>query len=260
MTWTAYVPAQSESHIRRTLRDDGLLLAHSWAELEHLVDRRPNSRVLVDPLADGTANVEAILRLVRKFPSTPIVGCVTWSEKGFEAGAELAKYGLRPAILGFNEKLSDLVAKWSAAAVANGILNWAERSLALFPPTLRLATIDLFERPRRYSTGAELALAANISLAAVYRSFKEARLGTPKRMVVIAKMTHAYHYLRNSTLNIAAISSLVGFGRSRTFSDHTKCIFGCLPSRLRTEANTEEIVQELLDWLYRPHAPSEGNA
>jgi hypothetical protein len=38
-----------------------------------------------------------------------------------------------------------------------------------------MATIDLFERPRRYSTAAELAIAADISLAAVYRSFEPGR-------------------------------------------------------------------------------------
>jgi hypothetical protein len=176
MTWTAFVPPQSESQVRRTLRDDDILFAHSWADLENLVRQHPSTHVLADPTADGSTNVAGFLDLVRRFPSTPVLSCITWSAKGFEAGAELAKYGLKPSVLGFDRSpFNEAAAKWSATALARGILGWAERSLCLFPLPLRMATIDLFERPRRYSTAAELAIAADISLAAVYRSFEPGR-------------------------------------------------------------------------------------
>src|SRR3954471_15745023 len=102
MTWTAFVPPQSESQVRRTLRDDDILFAHSWADLENLVRQHPSTHVLADPTADGSTNVAGFLDLVRRFPSTPVLSCITWSAKGFEAGAELAKYGLKPSVLGFD--------------------------------------------------------------------------------------------------------------------------------------------------------------
>jgi AraC-like DNA-binding protein len=71
-------------------------------------------------------------------------------------------------------------------------------------------------------------------------------------MVVIAKMAHAYHYLRNSNLQVGIVSALVGFQRPRALADHTKSIFGCVPSRLRAQANAQEITHALLDWLYKP--------
>jgi len=252
MTWTAYVPPLVEAQIRATLKDDDVVLARSWSDLEGLVGRHPLTPVLIDPTADGTNNVAAVLKLVRLFPSTPVLSCVTWDGRGFKAGVELAQYGVKSTILNFKPPFRELADKLSAISLARGILAWAERSLTLFPPELRSATFDLFERPRCYSTAAELALAANISLAAMYREFEQAQLGTPKKLVVVAKMAHAYQCIRLSKLRIASISTLVGFSRPRGLSDYTKAIFGCRPSRLRTQSNAEEAGHALLDWLYKP--------
>jgi AraC-like DNA-binding protein len=173
---------------------------------------------------------------------------------GFEAGAELSRYGIRAVVLDGRVSLAALADYWIAMSLAGSVLGWAERSLALLPFRLRLVLIDLFERPRRYTTAAELSLAADLSLCAVYRSFDQARLGTPKKLVVVAKMLRAYHHLRNSDFSIAQVSAVVGFQRVRALVDHTKNIFACRPSRLRAEDDQQEVVTALLDWLYKPSA------
>jgi AraC-like DNA-binding protein len=78
------------------------------------------------------------------------------------------------------------------------------------------------------------------------------RLGTPKKLVVVAKMLRAYHHFKNSDLLFAQVSTLVGFSRVRAFVDHATHIFGCRPSNLRAEPDSQEIVRALLDWLYKP--------
>jgi AraC-like DNA-binding protein len=251
MTWTIFVPRHAESDFRRATEQSEIQVARSWSDLEQLVENTPTNRVVVDPTADGTTNVTAVLQLVRKFPRTPLVTCVTRSPKGLLAAAALGGYGLRATLLDSGVSLKQIAESQSVSDLARAILSWAERSLALLPDALRFTTVDLFERPCRYSSGSDLALASGLSLAGLYRHFEMARLGTPKKVVVVAKMVHAYHHLRNSKRDVQQISELVGL-RPRILAQYSRNIFGVLPTRLRVRVDSQEILHSLLDWLYRP--------
>jgi AraC-like DNA-binding protein len=252
LVWTAFVPSSSEPELRRNVGEDDISLARSWTDLDNLIHERPSTRLIVDPTADGKPNIRAVLDLTRKFPASPLVVCVALNPGGFEAGAELSRYGVRAVVLDRRVSLAELADRWVATSLAGSVLGWAERSLAMLPFRLRLTLIDLFERPRRYTTAADLGLGADLPLCAVYRSIDHARLGTPKKLVVVAKMLRAYHHFRNSDLLVAQVSTLVGFPRVRAFVDHATHIFGCRPSNLRAEPDSQEIVRALLDWLYKP--------
>lgn len=251
MTWTIFVPQHAESCLRSTTEQSAVQVARSWSELEQLVRSAPTNRVVVDPTADGTTNIAAIVELRRKFPQTPVFPCVTRSPKGLLAAAALGEYGLRATLLDSAVSLKQLAENRSACTLAGQILSWAERSLALLPDALRLTTVDLFERPYRYDSGSDLALACGLSLAGLYRHFEMARLGTPKKVVVVAKMVHAYHHLRHSKRGVQQISEILGL-RPRILAEYSRDIFGVLPTNLRGCINAQEIVQSLLDWLYKP--------
>jgi len=251
VNWAAFVPPQAEPHLRATMKQEAFTFAHSWREFEQLVNAS-KARIIVDPTADGTTNVAAIIELVRKFPQTPLVTCVTRTPKGLSAAAALAQYGLRASIIEPDLRLNELAENWSAGFLARQILCWAERSLALLPTSLRFVTLDLFERPHRYACGSDLALACRLSLAGLYRYLQPVRLGTPKKLVVVAKMAHAYHHLQNSKRSVSSISELVGFRRPRILGEYSKQIFGVLPSSVRGRPDTQDAIQSLLDWLYKP--------
>ena len=251
MTWTIFVPRNVECLLRRTTEQSAFQIARSWSELERLVKSAPTNRVVVDPTADGTTNIAAVVALLRKFPRTPVVACVTRTPKGLLAAAALGEYGLHPALLDSTVSLRHLADNSSACVLAKQILSWAERSLAKLPDALRFVTIDLFERPNRYASGSDLALACDFSLAGLYRYFETARLGTPKKLVIVAKMVHAYHHLRSSKRDIQHIGDLVGL-RPRILAEYSRDIFGVLPTRLRESTDAQEIVLSLLDWLYKP--------
>jgi len=76
----------------------------------------------------------------------------------------------------------------------------------------------------------------------------------PKKLVLVAKMLLAYHYLKDPGHTVAAVSKLVGFPQQRLLARHTRQVFGCLPSELRKTTNAQEIVKDVVEWFWQPSA------
>ena len=61
------------------------MIAQSWDEVDTIVREKPVTALILDPAADGVMNVEAVMRLLKQYPSLPIVAYVTLNASSFGA-------------------------------------------------------------------------------------------------------------------------------------------------------------------------------
>lgn len=147
--------------------------------------------------------------------------------------------------------LREAVLRVGSRRLSNEILRFMERSLITLAPTLLRAVIDLFSNAHRYRTAEDIALQAGVPLKTVYREFVRADLGTPKRMLVVAKVVRGYIALRDIAENFPALSTQLGYARSTDLAKQIREVLGCSPLQVRTDERADEVIRALLDWLYK---------
>ena len=140
----------------------------------------------------------------------------------------------------------------AADTVTSQFLGCLEAALGRFPFRLMLSVQDLFDRPGRYETALDFAYQCGVPLKTVYRWFEDGRIGTPKKLIVAAKVLRAYCYLRNHRCSTVLVSRNVGYGSPRRLTKHVYSIFGCSPRWLATQSSTTELFMGLFDWMYKP--------
>ena len=256
MILVAFLPQKAAESLRRFVAGEKLVLAQSWREVESLLRVYAASVLILDPAADGSMNVGSVIDLMRKFPATPTVAYVSMTGPNLKAVLELSRYGLSDAIVHSpNEptrQLSNVLNKASIQPNVSDVLGWMERSLAELPPSVTHAMQDLFERPHRYETAADIALQGGVSTKALYRTFQAVQLNSPRKFLVVAKLLRGYTLMRDSGVSARSAAARVGYTRPANFSRHCVGVFGLRPRALRNEPNREEVVRALLDWLCKP--------
>jgi len=254
MALGAFLPTSSAEHVRAAIRNEELLLARSWAELDGLIRRHSLNAALVDPAADGSTKIQEVVGLLRKYPSTLLVAYVPLSASTFKAVFELSTHGLSRVVVHSprQDELRKTIELISASGLTKEFLGAIEASLGRLKPVLLRAVLELFDRPHRFESAADISLQAQTGLRDTYRSFYSAKLGTPKKLVTIAKLLRGYAYLRHSQDTIQSVSDKLGYSDARIFKEHVSTVFGCSPSRLRTCERGNAVVMQLLEWFYKP--------
>jgi len=258
----AFLPVDSADHIRSIVRHGDFLLARSWNELQGLIPQQRLDAVLVDPAADGSMKPGEVLALLRKYPSAPLVAYVPLSAGSLKAVFELSRHGLSRAMLhpARQEKVRRIIEIVSANALISAFLGAIEPSLGKLRPAVLQTIQELFERPHRFESGADLALHAGVAVRELYRDFCLALLGTPKKLVVIAKLLRGYSYLRHSKASVQRVATKLGYSDKRVFTAHVGAVFGCSPIELRTCGDIDGAAMQLLDWFYKPSFLSQRSA
>jgi AraC-like DNA-binding protein len=132
------------------------------------------------------------------------------------------------------------------------VLRAMETRITRLPPELSRTVVDLFERPHRYDCGEDIARDARISVRSLYRAFERSGLGSPKKMLTVAKLARGYTYLVSSSTRLGRVSQRIRYSRPRLFSEAVGEVFGCSPCKLRKHSDSNEVVLQLLEWLYKP--------
>ncbi|HJP59350.1 MAG TPA: hypothetical protein VJ865_05110, partial [Gemmatimonadaceae bacterium] len=94
-----------------------------------------------------------------------------------------------------------------------------------------------------------LAMEAGVAIVSVYRNIELARLGSPKRLLVAAKVLRGFGYLRDPGYSVLDISIKLGYKTARIFSHHWVSVFGDKPARVRSRLSDEQAVAAVLEWL-----------
>lgn len=254
MSVAAFLPVRLLTHLRHVFADEAeLFVAGSWQELESFIRRKPVSVVVLDPAADGTMNVAAVAGLLKRYPSLPLIAYVTLHAPQFSAVAQLGRLGLKEVVLhrfddapeGFKER----VERAEGNALTHDVIEALRDRLGMLPRQLSLTIENLFEQPHRYSSALDLSMEAGLAVISVYRNIDGARLGSPKKLLIAAKVLRGFAYLRDPGYSVLDVSVKLGYKTARIFSQHWVSVFGQTPARMRTRLTDAAAVEKLLSWL-----------
>lgn len=257
MSVAAFLPPRLLTHVKHVFADEPeLLVASSWQELESFIRRKPVSAVILDPSADGIMNVSAVASLLKRYPSLPLIAYVTLHAPAFNAVAQLGRLGLEDVVLHhFDDapaRFRERVEQVQGNALTHNVIEALADRLGQLPRQLSVTVENLFDQPHRYSSALDLAMEAGIAIVSVYRNLDAAKLGSPKRLLVAAKVLRGFGYLRDPGYSVLDVSSKLGYRTTRIFSQHWVSVFGVTPARVRTRLADEAAVEAVLRWLGTP--------
>lgn len=254
MSVAAFLPTRLLAHVKHVFAEEPeLLIADNWQELESFIRRKPVSVVILDPAADGIMNVGAVATLLKRYPSLPLIAYVTLHAPQFSAVAQLGRLGLKEVVLhrfddepeGFKERVERL----EGNALTHDVIDALRGRLSQIPRQLSVTIENLFEQPHRYTSAFDLAMEAGIAIVSVYRNLDSARLGSPKRLLIAAKVLRGFGYLRDPGYSVLDVSIKLGYKTARIFSQHWVSVFGETPARVRTRLTDEAAIAAVLEWL-----------
>ena len=257
MSVAAFLPARLLAHVKHVFADEpDLLVASSWVELEAFIRRKPVGAVILDPSADGVMNISEVASLLKRYPSLPLIAYVTLNAPAFNAVAQLGRMGLEDVVLHHfddaPERFRERVEQVQGNALTNTVIEALSDRLKQLPRQLAVTIENLFDQPHRYSSALDLAMEAGIAIVSVYRNLDTAELGSPKRLLVGAKVLRGFGYLRDPGYSVLDVSVKLGYKTARIFSQHWVSVFGITPARVRTRLSDEEAIESVLRWLRTP--------
>jgi AraC-like DNA-binding protein len=253
----AFLPARLLTHVKHVFTDEPeLLVASSWQELESFIRRKPVSVVILDPSADGIMNISAVAGLLKRYPSLPLIAYVTLNAPAFNAVAQLGRMGLEDVVLHHfddaPERFRERVEQVEGNALTHSVIQAITDRLRQLPRQLSVTVENLFDQPHRYMSALDLGMEAGIAIVSVYRNLDTAQLGSPKRLVIAAKVLRGFGYLRDPGYSVLDVSIKLGYKSARIFSQHWVSVFGVTPARVRTRLTDEAAIESVLRWLRAP--------
>jgi len=250
----AFLSPRLLSHVQHVFEGEAeLLIASSWEELDTFVRRKPVSVVILDPIADGVMNVSAVAGFLTRYPSLPLIAYVTLGAPAFNAVAQLSRLGLEDVLLhrfdDAPEKFRERVDRVQGNPLTRHVIGVLAPSLAQLPLSLGAAVENMFDQPDRYTSALDLAMDAGVPIVRLYRNLHLANLGSPKRLLIAAKLLRGYSYLRDPGYSVLDVSLKLGYRSTRIFAQHALSVFGMTPSRVRTRLPEADAIKRVLDWL-----------
>ena len=257
MSVAAFLPPRLLTHVKHVFADEPeLLVASSWQELESFIRRKPVSVVILDPSADGIMNISAVAGLLKRYPSLPLIAYVTLNAPAFNAVAQLGRMGLEDVVLHHfddaPERFRERVEQVEGNALTHSVIQAITDRLKQLPRQLSVTVENLFDQPHRYMSALDLGMEAGIAIVSVYRNLDTAQLGSPKRLVIAAKVLRGFGYLRDPGYSVLDVSIKLGYKSARIFSQHWVSVFGVTPARVRTRLTDEAAIESVLRWLGAP--------
>lgn len=262
MTVAAFLPPRLLTHVKHVFADEPeLLIAQSWEELDSFIRRKPVTVVILDPMADGVMNIAGVGALLTRYPSLPLIAYVSLVAPAFGAVAQLARLGLDEVLLhrfdDAPERFRERVEKVQANPLSHRVVNAIAHALGTLPRQLAVTLENMFDQPHRYTSALDLAMEAKIPIVRLYRNLLVADLGSPKRLLIAAKVLRGFGYLKDPGYSVLDVSIKLGYRSTRIFSQHSVSVFGLTPARLRTRLSDDDAIESVLDWLKTPD-PEDG--
>lgn len=257
MLVVSYLPALLSPRLGDAVRDIGgeHLAVRTWSEVRDAIAQRHVGVSVLDPYADNSARAAEVARLLRDYPSVPIIAYTQFVPSALRALAHLAKFGVYDTILfQFDDgrsRLARLLVRASTHTLVGNALLALRPERQLLIPRVADALEDMFRRPHAYSSARDLVLTSGTPLTTLYRSLSQAGLASPKRLFIAARLLHAVAYLRDPGYTVQQVSERTGYRHPRVLTQHARNVFGTRPSFLR-DADEEQLINCVLRWARRP--------
>jgi AraC-like DNA-binding protein len=264
LSLAVFLPPQLVAHVRHVFTNEAdFFVAGSWEDLDAIIRREPVDVLILDPSADGVVNIDAVSGIIDTFPSLPLVGYVMLNPTSFGAIAQLSRRGLTHVVLhrfgDSRERLQQTIARVRTHPLAKRMLNVLGPALKRVPLTLSHSIAEMFDKPHRYSSVLDIALAAHLPPVSVYRYLEGVRLTSPKKLLIAAKMSRGLTYLRDPGYSVADVATKLGYRHPRIFTAHALEVFEQTPSRIRARMTEEDAVTMLVRWISMTTMPLKGS-
>jgi len=249
-----FLPTGQAAQIKAAMHaHDQICVADSWQGLEALVRLEPLSVVVFNPAADGTMDTTRACRLICKYASIPFVAYVPVDAAFVRGIAHMANDGLQDVVvyhsddspLHFRKTLERVSSIPQVSTLIGRLEPWFQR----LPTPLVNVLTDALRQPHQYARAEDVAACANITLSALYRSFRNARLNSPKSFVIGARVFRGCVYLRDAGFTIGDIAIKLGYTHPRIFAHHIECVLGECPSKVRQSLDDEGAVVRIVSWF-----------
>jgi AraC-like DNA-binding protein len=252
-----FLPPHQLAHVRHVfVAEDEFFVADSWERLQEIIRNEPITVVILDPAADGTMRVDAASALLSRFPSLPVVGYVQLNAVAFGAIAQLSRRGLQHVVLhrfdDSKERLQQTISRVRANPPSQRMLALLAPVLKDVPLSVARAVKDMFERPHRYGSVLDLATATDLPPVSVYRYLEAAGISTPKKLLMVAKLTRGLTYLRDPGYSVREVALKLGYRHARILTSHALEVFNITPSRIRSRLSDDDAIAMLTRWIDLP--------
>lgn len=264
MSIAVFLPPQLVAHVRHVfLNEADFFVAGSWEDLDAIIRREPVAVLILDPSADGVVNIDAVAGILNTFPSLPIVGYVMLNPTSFVAIAQLSRRGLTHVVLhkfgDSRERLQQTIARVRTHPPSKRLLNILGPALKRVPLNLSRSIAEMFDKPHRYSSVLDIALAAQLPPVSVYRYLESVKLTSPKKLLIAAKMGRGLTYLRDPGYSVAEVATKLGYRHPRVFTAHALEVFEQTPSRIRSRMAEDDAITMLVRWVSMTTMPVKGS-
>ena len=256
MQFGALLNSRCKSEVAGVLEGHELIDAGSWKDLDVIASTESIAGVLADPSVDRIQGVGGAVKFLRNHPRLPTIGFFDLSAANFHAALTLARQGLCEAytypLAARQRQLKRLVDTLALPQPVAAFLGFIEPAFGNLPSITAASVRDLFTRPHRYSSSSDLASECGTSIRQLYRQLEFAKLTSPKKLVVAAKVLRALHYLVDQKMTVQQTSVMLGYENTCAFAKHTDSVFECAPSKLPSRINRDDMVLEVIDWVFKP--------
>jgi len=197
--------------------------------------------------------VDAVANLIKRYPSLPLVAYVGLHAPQFKAVAQLGRLGLTEVVLQHfddePEAFKERVERLEGSELSHALVSVLKTRLARVPRQLAVTLENVFEQPHRYSSAFDIAMDAHVAIVKVYRDMDAAGLGSPKKLLIAAKVARGFGYLRDPGYSVLDVSIKLGYKSARIFSHHWGDVFGKNPAGIRNRLSDEDAIERVLEWL-----------
>lgn len=229
--------------------------ARDWEHIHELLRETPVSVVVVDPVIGRVIATSEVLRLLKRWPSIPVIAYSHLTSEGARAFALLGRQGLRDVVLYQYDdgrlRFSHILRRASAHGIVARLRSGLYTRLAALPVGVAAAVEDLLERPYAFQSGHDLVTASAAPRSTLHLQLQQAGLSPPRRLFMTARVAHAASYLRDRGLRIQDVAAKLGYCDPDIMARHTMEVLGVHPRQLRRPnadppLTDDEIVSRLL--------------
>lgn len=230
-----------------------VLAAESWHSLDRLIKKTALRAVIIDPEAHGVVDSAAVVRLLTRYPSLPVIAYVTLGPATFSGVAHLSRLGLEHVILHrFDdsiERFKRTIDNVGADPLVRRIVEELRPTLRTLPLPLAMAVQQAFDEPQRFPTAVDLSNAASVPTVRMYQSFATAELTSPKNVLIGARALRAFSYLRDPGYSVTDVATKLGYLHPRILGCHVLKVFGLTPVRLRKRMSESDAVERVIAFI-----------
>jgi AraC-like DNA-binding protein len=230
----------------------------SWHAFQEAALSPQHDVIVADPYADGMNRAPELAQFVASHPWTPLVVYTAVTPAALKAIAELAVVGAQQLILYRYDdeprRFHELLERQPGHALSAALLHEFGPGLGALTPPLARAIERLFRRPIGFETAGDLASSAAITVRTVYRQLAAAGFGSPRRLIVGARLLRAFAYARDPEQSLEAVARRLGYSAPRMLTRHMREIVGVTPRAARRRMPAHEFVSILAARLYATNA------